>query len=386
MTQLDLPLAGIKVLDLTRVLAGPYCTMLLADLGADVVKIERPGCGDDARAFGPFLPSGESAYFAGINRGKRSIVLDLKHEVDRETFLKLVAQADVVVENFRPGTMEGLGVGVEKLRAINPRLVYTSVSGFGRTGPYRRRPAYDVIVQALGGLMSITGHNVEEPARVGTSISDILAGIYSALSITATLARRERTDRGGDLDLSMLDCTVAVLENAIVRYGVTGEVPGPLGTRHPSITPFQAFRASDAPLVLAAGNDALWKSLCTVLEVPHLVDDPKLATNKLRTEHQEYLEGALQAALGRKTAAEWLALFDKAGIPAAPIQNVEQVMHDPQLQAREMWHTLTDRDGYAVKTPGTPLVLDGAKPDLGGTWPRLGEHQDEVLHQWLGSK
>lgn len=383
MTAVELPLAGVKVLDLTRVLAGPYCTMLLADLGADVVKIERPGVGDDARAFGPFLPSGESAYFAGINRGKRSIVLDLKQDADRETFLKLVAQADAVVENFRPGTMESLGLGSEKLRELNPRLVYTSVSGFGRTGPYRRRPAYDVIVQALGGLMSITGHEVERPARVGSSISDILAGIYSALAITAALARRAKTERGGDLDLSMLDCTVAVLENAIVRYGVTGEVPGPLGTRHPSITPFQAFRASDGPLVIAAGNDVLWKTLCTVLEVPHLIADPKLATNKLRTENQAYMEGALQAALGRKSVAEWLALLEKAGVPAAPIQNIQQLMDDPQLQARDMWHTLTDRDGLELTTPGTPLVLDGQKPELGGTWPRLGEHQDEVLAEWL---
>lgn len=383
MTTTELPLAGVRVLDLTRVLAGPFCTMLLADLGADVVKIERPGLGDDARHYGPFLPSGESAYFAGINRGKRSITLDLKHEADRKTFTELVRKADVVVENYRPGTMEGLGLGSDKLREINPRLVYTSVSGFGRTGPYRRRPAYDVIVQALGGLMSITGHEAERPARVGSSISDILAGMYSAFAISAALVRRGRTEAGADLDLAMLDCTVAVLENAIVRYGVTGDVPGPLGTRHPSITPFQAFRASDGPLVVAAGNDALWKTLCDVLEVPHLVADPKLATNKLRTENQPYLEGALTAALGRRTVAEWLAKLEAAGVPAAPINNIADVLDDPQLQARAMWHTLTDRDGLKLMTPGAPLNLDGTKPKLGDTWPRLGEHQDEVLKEWL---
>ena len=278
----DLPLAGVRVLDLTRVLAGPFCTMLLADLGAEVVKVERP-CGDDARHYGPFLPSGESAYFAGINRGKQSIVLDLKQPADRASFLRLVERADVVVENYRPGTMEAFGLGSERLRALNPRLIYTSVSGFGRTGPYRRRPAYDVIVQALGGLMSITGHDPEHPARVGTSISDILAGIYSALSITAALVRRGRTEQGADLDLALLDCTVAVLENAVSRYTLTGTVPVPLGTAHPSITPFQAFRAADGLLVVAAGNDVLWRKLCHVLAVPALADDPLLTSNALRT-------------------------------------------------------------------------------------------------------
>ena len=380
---LDLPLAGVRVLDLTRVLAGPFCTMLLADLGAEVVKIERPG-GDDARHYGPFLPSGESAYFAGINRGKKSIVLDLKQTTDRATFLRLAERADVVVENYRPGTMEAFDLGSESLRARNPRLIYASVSGFGRTGPYSRRPAYDVIVQALGGLMSITGHDAEHPARVGTSISDILAGIYSALAITASLARRGRTERGADLDLALLDCTVSVLENAISRYAVSGQIPQPLGTRHPSITPFQAFRAADGPLVIAAGNDMLWKKLCEVLGVPQLLCDPLLATNLLRTTNQPHLEALLQGELAKRPVGEWLARLEAAGIPAAPIHDVAQVLEDPQLAARDMWHTLTDRDGSTLVTPGTPVVLDGAKPALGTTWPRLGEHQESVLRAWLG--
>jgi CoA:oxalate CoA-transferase len=232
--------------------------------------------------------------------------------------------------------------------------------------------------------MSITGHEGEPPARVGSSISDILAGMYSAFAIAAALARRERTTAGADLDLAMLDCTVAVLENAIVRYGVSGEVPGPLGTKHPSITPFQAFRAADGQLVIAAGNDHLWRMLCEVLEVPHLTADPRLATNKLRTENQPYLEGAVTAALGRRTVAEWLKKLEAAGVPAAPIQNIAQVMGDPQLQARAMWHTLADRDGLELTTPGTPLVLDGKKPTLEKTWPRLGEHREMVLREWLG--
>jgi CoA:oxalate CoA-transferase len=381
----DLPLSGVRVLDLTRVLAGPFCTMLLADLGAEVVKVERPG-GDDARRFGPFLSSGESAYFAGVNRGKKSIVLDLKQGADRATFLRLVERADVVVENYRPGTMEAFDLGSERLRALKPRLIYASVSGFGRTGPYRRRPAYDVIVQALGGLMSITGHDAAHPARVGSSISDILGGLYAALAITAALARRGRTERGADLDLALLDCTVAVLENAISRYAVTGEVPRPLGTRHPSITPFQAFRAADGPLVLAAGNDALWQKLCEVLGVPRLADDPLLATNALRTANHARLEGALQGALERRPVAEWLARLEAAGIPAAPIHDVAQVLDDPQLAARGTWHTLIDREGETLVTPGSPLMLDGAKPPLGKTWPRLGEHQESVLRTWLGTR
>jgi CoA:oxalate CoA-transferase len=381
--QPDLPLAGVRVLDLTRVLAGPFCTMLLTDLGAEVVKVERPG-GDDARQYGPFLASGESAYFAGINRGKKSIVLDLKRETNRATFLRLVEKADVVVENYRPGTMEAFGLGGERLRALNPRLVYASVSGFGRTGPYRRRPAYDVIIQALGGLMSVTGHDAEHPARVGTSISDLLGGLYSALAITAALARRGPTGSGADLDLALLDCTVAVLENAVSRYAVTGEIPRPLGTRHPSITPFQAFRAADGPLVVAAGNDALWRKLCEVLDVPALVDDSRFATNALRTANHAHLEEVLQEALARRPVAEWLARLEAAGIPAAPIHDVARVLADPQLAAREMWHTLVDRDGRALVTPGSPLVFDGAKPPLGKTWPRLGEHQESVLREWLG--
>ncbi len=381
--ELDLPLRDFRVLDLTRVLAGPFCTMLLADLGAEVVKVERPE-GDDARQFGPFLPSGESAYFAGVNRGKKSIVLDLKRESDRSIFLRLVTHADVVVENYRPGTMEAFGLGSERLRSQNPQLVYASVSGFGRTGPYRRRPAYDVIVQALSGLMSITGHDAEQPARVGTSISDILGGLYSALAITAALTRRRHSERGADVDLALLDCTVAVLENAVSRYAVTGEIPKPLGTRHPSITPFQAFRAADGPLVIAAGNDVLWRKLCDILDMPTLADNPLLATNALRTANHTYLETTLEAVLAKRSVAEWLARLEAAGIPAAPIHDLAQVLEDPQLTARDMWHTLLDHDGRAMLTPGSPLMLDGAKVPLSKTWPRLGEHQEEVLRAWLG--
>jgi CoA:oxalate CoA-transferase len=377
------PLAGIRVLDLTRVLAGPFATMLLADLGAEVVKVERPG-GDDARHFGPFLPSGESAYFASINRGKKSIVLDLKSAADCATFLRLVERADVVVENFRPGTMEAFGLCGDRLREVNQRLIFASVSGFGRTGPYCSRPAYDIVVQALSGLMSITGHDADEPVRVGTSISDIVAGLYTALSITAALARRGRINGGADIDLAMLDCTVAVLENAVGRYAITGQVPQPLGTRHPSITPFEAFGTADGSIVIAAGNDALWRKLCAVLGAPELADDTRFTTNVLRTSNQKQLEQSLEAILARRPAADWLADLTAAGIPAAPIQDLAQVLADPQLAARGMWHTLGDRDGTTLVTPGSPIVLDGDKATLETKWPRLGEHQEKILREWLG--
>jgi CoA:oxalate CoA-transferase len=237
-------------------------------------------------------------------------------------------------------------------------------------------------VQALGGLMSITGHDEEQPARVGASLSDILAGIYTALSIAAALTRRARTGSGADVEHGMLDCTVSVLENAVSRYVVTGEVPRPLGTRHPSITPFQAFRAADGSLVIAAGNDALWQKLCDALDVPALANDPRLVSNALRTTNQRYMEQSIETALAKRPVAHWLEKLLAAGIPTAPIQDIAQVLEDPQLKARQMWHTLIDRDGATLITPGAPLVLDGAKLPLGQTWPRLGEHQQQVLEEW----
>lgn len=379
------PLAGIRVLDLTRVLAGPFCTMVLADLGAEVVKVERPDGGDDARQYGPFLPSGESGYFASVNRGKKSLTLDLKDAVDRETFLALVDRADVLVENFRPGAMERLGLGSDVLRSRNPRLVYASATGFGRSGPDAGKAAYDVIVQARSGLMSLTGHAAEEPARVGSSISDILAGLYTAIGVCAALRERERTGAGCDLDLAMLDCSVSVLENAVARYAVSGEVPAPLGTRHPSIAPFQAFRAADGQFVIAAGNDQLWRTLCRALGDESLADDPLLATNRDRCANAGHLESQVNTRLAARPVAEWLAILEQARVPAAAINDMSQVLADPQLAARGMWHPLVDRDGDTVLTVGTPFRMDGEKPVLEGRWPRLGEHTADVRAAWLGS-
>jgi CoA:oxalate CoA-transferase len=377
-----LPLAGVRVLDLTRVLAGPYCTMVLADLGAEVVKIERPGTGDDSRHFGPFLPSGMSAYFASINRGKKSVALDLHDPGDVATLRRLAARADVLVENFRPGTMESFGLSSEFLRELNPRLIYASLSGFGRTGAAAERPAYDIIIQAMSGLMSVTGHDAAHPARVGTSICDILTGLFAAIGILAALCRRECAGSGADLDLAMLDSTVAALENAVSRYEVTGEVPRPLGTRHPSIAPFQAVDTADFPIVVAAGNESLWQKLCELLEAPELARDERLADNATRARNLDYLEEKLNERFRARTAADWLARLEHVGIPAGPIRSIPEVLADPQLADRGMLHRMYD-GGAAFLTAGSPLRLDAAALPLADRAPQLGEHSQSVLAEWL---
>lgn len=377
------PLTGIRVLDLTRVLAGPYCTMILADLGAEVVKIERPEIGDDSRGFGPFLPSGVSAYFASLNRGKLSVTMDLKQPDDQAKFRQLVSKADVLVENFRPGTMESLGLGHEELQKLNPRLVYASASGFGRGSAYGRRPAYDIIIQAMSGLMSITGDDPASPVRVGTSISDILTGMFTAIGVLAALLERSNQNHAPTLDVAMLDATVAALENALSRYEVTGEVPGPLGTRHPSITPFQAFRTADKPIVLAAGNDALWRKLCEVLEAPELVDDERLIDNHTRTVNRDYMEVQLEAVLMRKPSAYWLENLEQAGIPTAPIRNMKEVAEDPHLAARGVLHRMHDGGSGTFVTAGSPMRFDGHATPLSEHAPKLGEHTADILSRWV---
>lgn len=329
------PFADLLVLDLTRVLAGPYCTLVLADLGARVIKVERPPGGDDARAFGP-LRGGRSAYFASLNRGKESLALDLRDDADRRVFESLLARADVLVENFRAGAMERLGYGWEALHAEHPTLIYAATSGFGHTGPHRDWPAYDMVVQAMGGIMSLTGHVGSAPTRVGTSIGDLAAGLFTAIGILAALHDRRRTGHGQKVDVAMLDGQVALLENAIARYTATGEVPGPLGSRHPSIAPFAAFAARDRHLVIAAGNDGLFLALCRVLGRPKLAEDPRFRTNEARTRHADALAEAIEASLRERDAEAWLDALRAAGVPCAPIHDVAQVMEDPQVAARNM--------------------------------------------------
>ena len=370
---MDGPLSDITVVDLTRVLAGPYATMVLCDLGAEIIKVERPGVGDDARGFGPFVRD-RSVYFESLNRGKSGVTLDLSDPADRARFEVLLDGADVLVENFRPGAMERMGYGWETLHARWPGLVYAAVSGFGHTGPYSERPAYDVVVQAMGGLMSLTGHPGGPPTRVGTSVGDITAGLFAAVGILSALHERERTGRGQMVDIAMLDCQVAILENAIARYSATGLVPEPLGSRHPSITPFAAYRAGDRPLVIAAGNDRLFSVLCETLGRPELVDDPRFATNESRTDHAEVLGTELEAALSADTAAAWLGRLEAAGIPCGPINDIAEVLADQGVRARNMVVEVGLPAGSTLKMAGNPVKLSGHEdppsrrpaPDLAG--------------------
>ncbi|TFG92764.1 MAG: CoA transferase, partial [Myxococcales bacterium] len=365
------PLAGTFVLDLTRVLAGPYCTMLLADLGARVVKVEAPERGDDARQIGPFV-GGVSAYFLSLNLGKQSIALDLREDADRAIFEKLLAQADVLVENFRPGVMERLGLGWPELHARLPRLVVASTSGFGQTGPYARRPAYDVVVQGMGGIMSLTGHPGGPPTRVGTSTGDISAGLFTAVGVLAALCERGSTGLGRHVDVAMLDCQVATLENAIARYIATGTVPGPLGSRHPSISPFQAFATRDGYVIVAAGNDALFAKLALALGRPELAVDPRFRTNDDRTRNVADLAGELERAFATRATAEWLAALEADGIPCGPLNDVAQVLADPQVRARNMVVTVDDPDAGPFSLAGNPVKLAGVDdPATRGPAPRL---------------
>jgi CoA:oxalate CoA-transferase len=367
-------LTGIRVVDLTRVLAGPYCTMVLSDLGADVVKVEHPRGGDDSRHIGPFI-NGISAYFASLNRGKESVALDLKQPADRTRFEAMIEDADVLVENFRPGTMEKLGYGWDDLHPRHPRLVYAAVSGFGHTGPLANRPAYDMVVQAMGGVMSITGHPGGPPTRVGTSIGDVAAGLFTAVGICSALFERERTGEAAKIDVAMLDCQVAILENAIARYAATGEVPGPLGARHPSITPFAAFEARDGWFVIAAGNDILFRRLCDVLGCPEVADDPRFASNALRTDHHVELQHELERALREHTVDEWLTRLEAADLPCGPINDVAAVLAHPQVRARGMVVTVDDERLDGLEVAGNPIKNSlhpdapsrGRVPDLGNT-------------------
>lgn len=373
------PLSGIVVVDLTRVLAGPYCTMVLADLGARVIKVEAPGRGDDARQIGPFV-EGRSAYFLSLNRGKESIALDLKSEADRAIFEQLLARADVLAENFRPGALARLGYGWDVLHARHPELVLASTSGFGQTGPLASRPAYDIVVQGMGGLMSLTGHPGAPPTRAGTSLGDITAGLFTAIGIQAALLDRARTGEGRHVDVSMLDSQVAILENAIARYAATGEVPGPIGSRHPSITPFEALATRDGHLIVAAGNDALFAKLCRVLDCDALATDPRYASNAARTDHQPALKALLESALARGTTAEWLARLEAAGVPCGPIQDVAQLLADPQVAARNMLVSAQHSGAGALRMAGNPVKLSGVDdPTTRAPAPDLDADRAKIL-------
>jgi len=378
------PLEGIRVLDLTRVLAGPFCTMMLSDLGAEIIKVEVPGTGDDSRSFGPFR-NGQSLYFINVNRGKESIAVDLKTETGKKLLVDLAKKCDVVVENFRPGTMEKLGLGWDVLQKANPRLIYGAVSGFGHSGPDSGRPAYDILVQAMGGVMSITGWPESPPTRVGLSMGDITAAVFLSTGLTSALYQREKTGLGQKVDVSMLDCQLSILENALVRFQVDGKSPTPLGTRHPTITPFQAFRASDKWFVVAVGNDALWKKFCAAVHRPDLLADQRFTTNGDRTKHYNDLIPELERLFEQRERTEWLRIIEQGGVPCAPVNTVEDVMQDRQLTARNMFVTVEDELAGQITIPGNPIKMETVpesptRPHA----PAIGEHTDSILAHVLG--
>ena len=377
-------LDGLLVLDFTRVLSGPYCTMQLADMGARVIKIEQPGSGDDTRAWGPPFVNGESAYFLSINRNKQSLTLDLKHPRAGEVLAPLLAKADVVVENFRPGTMERLGLGYEQLASRYPRLVYCSISGFGQTGPRRREAGYDAVVQAEGGLMSITGSADGQAYRLGVAISDIVSGMFAAQGVAFALLARERTGKGQLVDIAMLDSTVALLTYQAANYFATGVVPGRLGNRHPTIVPYETFDAADGEFVIAVGNDDQWRRLCTVMGKPELGTDERFATNRTRVAGYDGLRPLLAETLSHRTRAEWVEALRAAGVPCGSVRDVGEVLADPHLEAREMVRSLEHAVAGAIRVTGVPVRLSDTPGDVRTPPPLLGEHTREILARDAG--
>ena len=373
------PLTGVRVLDLTRVLAGPFATMLLSDLGAEVLKIELPGVGDDSRHFGPFK-NDRSLYFVSINRGKKSMTLNLKTREGKDILRRLVKEHDVLVENFRPGVMQKLGLDYEELRTINPALIYAASSGFGHSGPDSKKPAYDILAQAAGGLMSVTGWPDQSPTRVGCSIGDISAALFTTIGILSALNQRHQTGEGQKIDVAMLDCQVAILENALARYQVDGRSPQPLGNRHPTISPFQAYRAQDDWIVVAIGNDSLWQRFCAAVERNDLASDSRFSTNPARTTHLEELNTRLDPLFSQRTVAQWSSLFSEVGIPHSRINSIEQVMQNRQVQARNMIATVEDRLAGVVQVAGNPIKMSGMEDSTDRPpVPELGEHTESIL-------
>jgi CoA:oxalate CoA-transferase len=375
-------LEGIRVLDFTWALAGPYATLLLADLGAEVIKVEWPGLSEEQRGEGPYI-EGFSTFFLSLNRGKKSIALDLRTEEARAIIYQLVRHVDVVTENFTPGTMQKLGLGYEDLRPINPRLIYASCSGFGQTGPSAHRGALDIIVQALSGMMSITGQPDGPPTRVGVSIGDLAAGMFLAIGILAALVERARSGEGQAIDVAMLDSQLALLENAIVRYTATGRTPERLGSRHALTTPFQAFRAADRWIVVAGVKN--WDLFCIKLGVPELAIDPRFSSIAQRNANQSDLEALLRPIFQQRTAAEWLTELEDAAL-VAPINTVAEALMDPQVEARGMLLDLPvpGTCGRRVRVAGSPIKLSRSASPAPQTAPLLGEHTEAVLSHLLG--
>ncbi|HEV8587063.1 MAG TPA: CoA transferase [Methylomirabilota bacterium] len=376
---MTLPFDGVRVLDLSRMLAGPYGSMLLADLGADVIKVEAPDGGDPMRAMGPpFLPDGASAYFLAINRNKRSVVLDLSKPAARDVFLDLVAQCDVVWENFRPGVMERLGLGYAALSTVNPALVMCSLSAYGQDGPYRDWPAFDLALQAMGGAMSMTGAPGGDPVRMGLPMGDLSGGMFGAFAVAGALLRRVRTGQGTHVDLSLLDCQVSLLSYLAQYFWTDGVVPGPMGSAHASVVPYGSLATRDGHLIVAV-FERFWPAFCRAAAHPEWTADPRFAANADRVANRAALMTLIERAFAERTTEEWLPRLRAEGVPAAPIQTVDRVLEDPQVRHRGMVVEVEHPGHGRVPTLGTPIKLAGAAPLEPAPPPRLGQHTDEVL-------
>ena len=375
------PLSGITVIDLSRILAGPYCTLMLKELGARVIKVESPGTGDDAREYGPFV-NGKSAYFQSVNRGKESIVLNLKDEDDKKIFRKLLKKADVIVENFRPGTMEKLGFGWDSIKENYPKLIYASASGFGHSGPEMYRPAYDMVVQGMGGIMSVTGHPGSPPTRIGMSIGDIGSGLYATIGVQAALFHRQLTGKATKVDIGMLACQVALLENAVMRYQVSGKAPGPLGARHPSITPFEAYKTKDGYIIISAGNDGIFGKLAEALGHPEWANKPDYSSNENRNQNVEKLKTEMESVLINQTTSQWIEILDNFGVPSGPINDIGQAATHPQTIARNMIVSIEDPVTGSMKVAGNPIKISSFEdPETRQPAPNLDQDREHILEE-----
>jgi len=385
------PLSHIRVLDMTRVLAGPWTGQNLADLGADVIKIERPGKGDDSRAFAPPYikdASGndtkESAYFCCANRGKRSVTVDIAKPEGAQLVRDLAAKVDVLLENYKFGDLTRYGLGYEQLKEINPKLIYCSVTGFGQTGPDREKPGYDFMIQGMGGIMSVTGERGEGPQRVGIPIADIMTGMYSSIAVCAAIAHRAETGKGQHVDLALLDCQVAALAYQAMNYLSTGVPPGRSGNVHPNIVPYQPFNTADGSVIIACGNDNLFKKFCEVADCTHLLQDARFATNADRVRNRAEIEPIVDAITRKRTTKEWVGVLEKAGVPCGPINNLKEVFEEPQVKARGMLQHLPHSAVGTVPQVVSPMKFSGTPLEFHRAPPVLGEHTDQVLREVLG--
>jgi len=378
----DLPLKGVKVLDISRVLTGPFCTMLLGDLGAEVIKVEIPGKGDETRAWGPPFVEGESAYYLSVNRNKKSLTLNLKSDEGKKIFMELAQKCDIVIENFLPGTVERLGVDYKTVKEVNPGIIYCSISGYGQNGPYRTFPAYDLLMQGVGGLMSITGEKDGSPIRIGVALIDIGAGMYAALGILSALMIKKETGKGQYIDVSLMDTEVSWLTYMASNYFLTGKNPVRMGSSHPNIVPYQAYKAKDRYFIVAVGNDKIWQRFCKALELD-IIDDPRYSTNEKRVENREELNAFLEQIFATKDSNEWIEILQEARVPCGPVNEISDVVNHPQTKHRNMVVDIEHPKAGTIKMLGNPINLSLTPPEYKSPPPLLGEHTEEIL-QSLG--